>query len=93
MLQVRVLPDPPVGEESESELGEREQMANVTEYIEQSRTFLGECVTELKKVYWPTRQETVAFTVVVLIVVAFVAVYLGIVDYILSLGLRFVFGR
>jgi len=66
-------------------------MPGVTEYIEQGRTFLGECVTELKKVYWPSRQETVAFTSVVLIVVVFVAVYLGLVDYLLSLALQFIF--
>jgi len=66
-------------------------MANVTEYITQGRAFLGDVVTELKKVYWPTRSETFAFTGVVVVVVAFVAVYLGLVDYVLSLlmGLMF----
>ncbi len=66
-------------------------MANVTEYVEQGRTFLGECATELKKVVWPTRNETFTFTTVVLVVVAFVSLYLGIVDYILSLLLGLVF--
>ncbi|TFH23234.1 MAG: preprotein translocase subunit SecE [Myxococcales bacterium] len=66
-------------------------MASVAEYITQGRTFLGEVVTELKKVYWPSRQETLAFTGVVLVVVTFVSVYLGIVDYVLSLALGLVF--
>jgi len=66
-------------------------MANVSEYITQGRSFLNDVVAELKKVYWPSRSETFAFTGVVVVVVTFVAVYLGLVDYILSLlmGLMF----
>ena len=66
-------------------------MPSVTEYINQGRTFMGDVSTELRKVYWPPRSETVAFTGVVLIVVSFVAAYLGIVDFVLSriLGLFF----
>ena len=66
-------------------------MASVSEYIEQGRTFIGEVSTGLKKVYWPTRSETGAFTLVVVIVVAFVSVYLGLVDYVLSLLLGLLF--
>ena len=66
-------------------------MASVTEYISQGRTFVGEVVVELKKVYWPPRKETFAFTGVVLVVVTFIAVYLGVVDYVLSLLLGLVF--
>ncbi len=66
-------------------------MANVSEYIGQSRTFLNEVVAELKRVVWPSRQETTAFTWVVLIVVAFVSLYLGVVDYVISLVMGVVF--
>jgi preprotein translocase subunit SecE len=66
-------------------------MAGVMEQIAQGRTFLSEVVAELRKVYWPPRNETVAFTAVVLVVVAFVSVYLGLVDYVLSLLMSFVF--
>ena len=66
-------------------------MASVSEYITQGRTFIGEVSTELKKVYWPTRSETMAFTLVVVVVVGFVAIYLGLVDYVLSLGLGLLF--
>ena len=61
------------------------------EWIAQGRTFANEAVTELKRVYWPTRKETTAFTWVVLIVVTFVSLYLGLVDYLISLGMRLVF--
>ena len=66
-------------------------MASVSEYIAQGRTFLGEVGAELRKVYWPPRQETLAFTGVVLFVVTFVAIYLGVVDYVLSLLLGLLF--
>ena len=66
-------------------------MPNVAEYIGQGRTFLGEVSVELRKVYWPPRKETVAFTGVVVIIVAFVSVYLGVVDWVLSLLMRLVF--
>jgi len=66
-------------------------MAGVTEYISQGRTFFNEVMAELKKVYWPPRNETFAFTAVVLVVVTFISVYLGVVDWVLSLVMRFVF--
>jgi len=46
--------------------------------------FLQECWVELKKVHWPTRQETQAATIVVIIGVTLVGIYLGIVDTVLS---------
>ncbi len=66
-------------------------MANVSEYITQGRSYLSEVSAELKKVYWPSRKETLAFTGVVLVVVAFVSVFLGVVDYILALFLGLIF--
>lgn len=66
-------------------------MANASEYIGQGRAFVSEAYTELKRVHWPSRQETIAFTWVVIAVVAFTSLYLGVVDFIISLGMRFVF--
>ena len=63
------------------------------EWIGNGRTFADEALTELKRVYWPSRKETVAFTWVVLIVVVFVSLYLGLVDYVISLFMRLVFAR
>ena len=48
--------------------------------VTRSREFLEECWAELKKVHWPSRKETQAATVVVLIGVIIVALYLGLVD-------------
>jgi len=66
-------------------------MTGVNEYIAQGRTFFSEVIAELKKVYWPPRNETFAFTAVVVVVVVFVSLYLGLVDWILSLFMKFVF--
>ncbi len=57
--------------------------------IERSRTFLEECWAELRKVHWPTREETRAATIAVIIGVVVVGLYLGFIDAALS----FVFTR
>ncbi|MCL5666623.1 MAG: preprotein translocase subunit SecE [Patescibacteria group bacterium] len=43
--------------------------------------FLGEVKTELSKVVWPTRQETIKYTVVVIVFSLVVAAILGAADY------------
>ena len=58
--------------------------------IAEARSFLTEVRTELKKVTWPARKETVASTVVVIVIVLVACVYLGIVDMILSRLIRFI---
>lgn len=49
----------------------------VTKYVNESRI-------ELKKVTWPTREQVVAGTVVVFVIVLIVSIYIGIMDYIFS---------
>ena len=51
--------------------------------FEKIKTFFKEVSVELKKVSWPTRQQTVSATVVVIVVTFIVAFFLGIVDIIL----------
>ena len=52
--------------------------------ITRSWEFLEECWMELKKVHWPSRKETQAATLVIIVGVTIVAVYLGLVDLVLS---------
>jgi preprotein translocase subunit SecE len=52
--------------------------------VVRSRAFLEESWVELKKVHWPTRKETQAATLVVIVGVMIVALYLGVVDFVLS---------
>jgi preprotein translocase subunit SecE len=62
----------------------QEQIARVRDFGPRSVTFVQEVWSELKKVHWPTRTETYAATGVVLVIVALVAFYLGLVDFLLS---------
>jgi preprotein translocase subunit SecE len=50
--------------------------------------FLREVRTELKKVTWPPRKETVASTSVVLVVVFLISIFLFMVDQLLSFLIR-----
>jgi len=52
--------------------------------LEKIKVFFQEVSVELKKVSWPTRQQTVSATGVVITVAFIVAFFLGIVDAILA---------
>jgi len=45
---------------------------------------------ELKKVNWPSKKETLRTTFSVIILSLFVALFLGLIDYILFNGLRLI---
>ena len=46
----------------------------------QSISFVQEANSELKKVHFPNRQETIQATILVLLMVAFFALFLGLAD-------------
>jgi preprotein translocase subunit SecE len=48
--------------------------------IDKSIQFLREVKVELKKVTWPSRKQTMGSTVVVLVIVAIISLFLGLVD-------------
>lgn len=50
----------------------------------ESQQFLREVKTEVKKVSWPTRKDTINSTSVVLITVLLIALFLGLIDLGLS---------
>jgi len=64
----------------------------IKSYAQSVRQFLAEVVSELRKVTWPSRKETLGATGVVLILVIILAAYLGLVDYILSHLVRYLIG-
>jgi len=43
---------------------------------------------ELQKVVWPTKQETIRYSVAVISISAFIAIFFGVVDYIFNLMLQ-----
>jgi len=54
--------------------------------------FVSQAKAELKKVVWPTRKQTLASTGVVMVIVAIMALYLGIIDLILAKLVKFILG-
>ncbi len=54
------------------------------EQIDKAKQFLNEAKQELKKVTWPTRQQTMTSTWVVLAVTFVLAIFLGLVDLVFS---------
>jgi preprotein translocase subunit SecE len=57
---------------------------------ERFRQYLREVSYELKKVVWPSRKETIGSTSVVVVIVLISALFLGIVDLVLSRLVRLI---
>ena len=58
-------------------------------FLAKTTQFLREVKIELKKVTWPSRKETLASTVVVIVLVFIISAFLGFVDMGLSSLIRF----
>lgn len=53
-------------------------------FINKTTQFLQEVMTELKKVTWPDKKQIVAASIVVVILIFIIAMYVGIIDFVLS---------
>jgi len=60
--------------------------------VQNVKFFLDSVKTELVKVTWPTRKETVATTGVVIFIVFVISVYLGLCDLVLTKLIRLILG-
>jgi preprotein translocase subunit SecE len=58
------------------------------DWTERSKQFYLDVRSEMKKVSWPARQEIVGTTIVVVATVFFFGLYLGMVDYVLTISLE-----
>ena len=56
--------------------------------VDKAVQFFRDVRSELRKVVFPSRKETLASTVVVILAVFVIAVYLGVVDFALSRVIR-----
>ncbi|MEK7564481.1 MAG: preprotein translocase subunit SecE [Patescibacteria group bacterium] len=56
-------------------------MSKITEYFKETRI-------ELKHVIWPSRNQTIFYTVIVIVLSVLLGYYLGVFDYIFSRGLE-----
>ena len=60
--------------------------------LQRIRRFLDESWSELKKVTWPTRQQTLNLTFLVFLVSFVVGVFISFFDFIFTQGLTFIQG-
>ena len=60
--------------------------------LDKIKKYLKETAAELRKMTFPTRDELVGSTVVVIVVSLIVAVFIGIVDRILTFMIKTIFG-
>ncbi|MEI6280570.1 MAG: preprotein translocase subunit SecE [bacterium] len=56
-------------------------MSKLTEYFKETKA-------ELKHVIWPSRSQTLYYTLIVIILSVVISYYLGIFDFIFSIGLQ-----
>ena len=59
----------------------------IKNWLQTAKQFYADVRSEMKKVSWPSRQEVMGTTIVVIVAVFFFGFYLGLVDYLLALGL------
>ncbi|HRY38137.1 MAG TPA: preprotein translocase subunit SecE, partial [Smithellaceae bacterium] len=69
-----------------------ENMEKIKLIMNKALQFVSQAKAELKKVTWPTRKQTLASTGVVMVIVAIMALYLGIIDLILAKVVKFILG-
>lgn len=56
-------------------------------------TFLKEVWEELNKIVWPSREQTIRYTTLVIIVAVAVGIFLGALDYVLTLLTTFLISK
>ena len=63
---------------------ESRSIASSAGFPEKVKAFFQEFKTEMKKVSWPPRRETLSSTMVVIVTVLIIVVFLGLVDFALG---------
>ncbi len=86
----RVLAAPGKGKEPVRGPARKEPVKSRTQFFQDGVKFLQSTWAELKKVHWPSRQQLVIYTIVVLVSVLIVAVLIWIADSILSQLLSYI---
>jgi preprotein translocase subunit SecE len=67
-------------------------MQKVQEGTRGAKEFVEEAWVELMKVHWPSRKETYAATLVVIVVVILISIYLALVDFGLTSAIEAIIG-
>lgn len=63
---------------------ERPERVDEGNLVDRTSAFFQEFKTEMKKVTWPTKDETTGTTAVVVVTVLIIVAFLGVVDYALG---------
>jgi len=50
--------------------------------------YFREVLEEMRKIVWPTREQTLRYAAIVIVVALSVAIFLGALDFVFSLGLQ-----
>lgn len=61
-----------------------------TKLVKARPQFASSIIEELKKVTWPSRQETIRLTIVVIAISLIIAFYIGIIDLLLAKALEII---
>ncbi|NLU42442.1 MAG: preprotein translocase subunit SecE [Firmicutes bacterium] len=61
-------------------------------FVSRISRFFKEVRSELRKVAWPNRKELTSYTILVLVTVAVVAVYIGVIDFVVRVALGLILG-
>lgn len=67
--------------------GQRPFLDTKNPMVGKIKNYFVEAVGEMKKVVWPTKQQTINYTVLVIILSVGVAMFFGVLDYLLNIGL------
>ena len=54
------------------------------------QNFISSLIEELKKVTWPTKNNTIRLTVIVISISLIIGIYIGIIDILLTKGLELI---
>jgi preprotein translocase subunit SecE len=56
-------------------------------------TYIQESIAELKKVTWPSKRQTTNYTLLVVGISLGVAIFIGLADFVLTLGVEKIFTK
>jgi preprotein translocase subunit SecE len=68
------------------------KMEKIKLTVQKIRQFLADAKSELKKVTWPAPKQAMASTLVVIIICFVMAIYFGIIDFVLAKLIKFILG-
>ncbi len=67
-------------------------MSKISEFSENITQFATDIETEAKRITWPSRPEAVKSTLAVVVISGVFAAFLGLVDFLFSMGAKLLLG-